>query len=256
MCGSGFLGAAWSLSTEWQFYLLALLIGGRLGAAPAGCCSWRLRRRRSPGRRWRRSLAVQPRLPAEQGAVLRARHGQRDRGARRRLGPWFLSSGPRCHVGAVRRPRAASTSCCRRWSGQCVWRRNWCPSMWLPATRHPRGGGMGSGRKFARLTLNGRFVSGRDATVAAPGLAGGGVLLHLSRQRTGAEAAGCGAGALVQGRWRLFTALWLPGAVALPILAAWALHEWIEVPACVMAAPWRVAAWRCGRSGQRRMNVQ
>ena len=27
----GFLGAAWSLSTEWQFYLLALLIGERLG---------------------------------------------------------------------------------------------------------------------------------------------------------------------------------------------------------------------------------
>ena len=27
----GFLGAAWSLSTEWQFYLLALLIGGHLG---------------------------------------------------------------------------------------------------------------------------------------------------------------------------------------------------------------------------------
>ena len=26
----GFLGAAWSLSTEWQFYLLALLIGARL----------------------------------------------------------------------------------------------------------------------------------------------------------------------------------------------------------------------------------
>ena len=26
----GFLGAAWSLSTEWQFYLLALLIGERL----------------------------------------------------------------------------------------------------------------------------------------------------------------------------------------------------------------------------------
>src|SRR5579872_4890824 len=27
----GFLGAAWSLSTEWQFYVLALLIGRRLG---------------------------------------------------------------------------------------------------------------------------------------------------------------------------------------------------------------------------------
>ncbi len=30
----GFLGAAWSLSTEWQFYLLALLIGARLGLRP------------------------------------------------------------------------------------------------------------------------------------------------------------------------------------------------------------------------------
>ena len=27
----GFLGAAWSLSTEWQFYVLALLVGKRLG---------------------------------------------------------------------------------------------------------------------------------------------------------------------------------------------------------------------------------
>jgi len=27
----GWLGAAWSLSTEWQFYLLAVLIGDRLG---------------------------------------------------------------------------------------------------------------------------------------------------------------------------------------------------------------------------------
>ena len=43
----GFLGAAWSLSTEWQFYLLALLIG----AAPRAArewpgCSWRCPPRR------------------------------------------------------------------------------------------------------------------------------------------------------------------------------------------------------------------
>jgi hypothetical protein len=36
---------------------------------------------------------------------------------------------------------------------------------------------------------------------------------------------------IVQGDGRLFTALWLPGAAALPVLVAWALHEWIEVPA-------------------------
>jgi peptidoglycan/LPS O-acetylase OafA/YrhL len=35
----------------------------------------------------------------------------------------------------------------------------------------------------------------------------------------------------VQGNAALFTALWLPGAVVLPILAAWWLHEWIEAPA-------------------------
>jgi peptidoglycan/LPS O-acetylase OafA/YrhL len=29
----------------------------------------------------------------------------------------------------------------------------------------------------------------------------------------------------------LFTAVWIPGAVVLPILAAWWLHAWIEAPA-------------------------
>jgi peptidoglycan/LPS O-acetylase OafA/YrhL len=36
---------------------------------------------------------------------------------------------------------------------------------------------------------------------------------------------------LAQGDAGWFTALWIPGAIALPILASWWLHEWIEVPA-------------------------
>ena len=36
---------------------------------------------------------------------------------------------------------------------------------------------------------------------------------------------------LAHGDSALFTALWIPGAVALPILASWWLHERIEVPA-------------------------
>jgi len=36
---------------------------------------------------------------------------------------------------------------------------------------------------------------------------------------------------LVNGDAALFTALWIPGAIALPILASWGLHEWIELPA-------------------------
>ena len=37
--------------------------------------------------------------------------------------------------------------------------------------------------------------------------------------------------AMVQGHAVLFTTLWLPGAVVLPIVASWWLHERIEVPA-------------------------
>jgi peptidoglycan/LPS O-acetylase OafA/YrhL len=42
---------------------------------------------------------------------------------------------------------------------------------------------------------------------------------------------GVGIAIAVRGDGRLFTALWLPAAIALPVLAAWALHRWIEVPA-------------------------
>ncbi len=37
--------------------------------------------------------------------------------------------------------------------------------------------------------------------------------------------------ALVRGDAPLFTALWIPGAVVLPVLAAWWLHGRVEVPA-------------------------
>ena len=60
---------------------------------------------------------------------------------------------------------------------------------------------------------------------------------------------------LVQGDAALFTALWMPGAVVLPMLAAWWLHERIEVPALRRG---RACAPRLERRspGQRRMNVQ
>ena len=35
---------------------------------------------------------------------------------------------------------------------------------------------------------------------------------------------------IAQGNAMLFTALWLPGAIVFPIVAAWALHVWIEAP--------------------------
>jgi peptidoglycan/LPS O-acetylase OafA/YrhL len=42
---------------------------------------------------------------------------------------------------------------------------------------------------------------------------------------------GVGLALLAQGNATLFIATWIPGSVVLPILAAWWLHGWIELPA-------------------------
>jgi peptidoglycan/LPS O-acetylase OafA/YrhL len=42
---------------------------------------------------------------------------------------------------------------------------------------------------------------------------------------------GVGLAVLTGGDAVLFSTFWLPAALALPMLAAWGLHEWIEVPA-------------------------
>jgi peptidoglycan/LPS O-acetylase OafA/YrhL len=41
---------------------------------------------------------------------------------------------------------------------------------------------------------------------------------------------------------QLFTLLWLPAALSLPILAAMLLHKWIEAPAMRAGAP-KIPAW-------------
>ena len=42
---------------------------------------------------------------------------------------------------------------------------------------------------------------------------------------------GVGLAYLTQGSATLFIATWIPGSILLPILAAWWLHDWIELPA-------------------------
>ena len=41
---------------------------------------------------------------------------------------------------------------------------------------------------------------------------------------------------LVRGDAPLFTALWIPGAVILPVFAAWWLHERVELPGAALRA--------------------
>jgi peptidoglycan/LPS O-acetylase OafA/YrhL len=42
---------------------------------------------------------------------------------------------------------------------------------------------------------------------------------------------GVGLAFLTEGHATLFIATWIPGSVVLPIIAAWWLHDWIELPA-------------------------
>jgi peptidoglycan/LPS O-acetylase OafA/YrhL len=60
---------------------------------------------------------------------------------------------------------------------------------------------------------------------------------------------------LMQGNAALFTAIWIPGSIALPIMAAWVLHERIEVPALLFG---RAVARQSllGPQPLRRVNVQ
>ena len=213
----GFLGAAWSLSTEWQFYLLALLIGVRLGLRRWPGCSWRLRRPRSPGRRWRRSRGSS----AAPSCRTRRSTSPWASPARSWCGKAARALVPTCSFSAPRWccawPEAAPRRCCRRWSGRRVWRRNCCAPVRLPAAR---------GRS------NGRFVSWRRRCGRAlwsgwePCRYG----IYLANEPV-QKLLGVGIAIAVRGDGRLFTALWLPAAIALPVLAAWALHRWIEVPA-------------------------
>ncbi len=253
----GFLGAAWSLSTEWQFYLLALLIGDRLGlrslawlflavsaAAIAGHAvatdAWQFSRAFLPNKAQYFALGIAGAIVVRQGAkglgsyvavlvatlVLCVVQGGMDK----LLPPviWSLclaaqlrsSLSSRSSLSLSSSPKVPSSSPRKRGPSD----------PWVPA--------------FAGKTT----VAGMMTTVAAR-MAGVtmGLLAAALRSRLlvslGAmsyciylvnepvqKLLGVTLAAVVQGHAALFTALWLPGAVVLPVLAAWSLHEWIEAP--------------------------
>ena len=123
-----FLGAAWSLSTEWQFYVLALLLGrSRIGFERLAAVFLLLAViGLAVGPRGTRDLALQPGIPAEQGALLRdwespARAGSI--GARRVRS---RSCSPRRWCFAWR--AATWKKHCRHCSGRCVWPRKCTPA--------------------------------------------------------------------------------------------------------------------------------
>jgi len=199
-----FLGAAWSLSTEWQFYVLALFVGrsrigsGRLAlvflAIAAAGLVWDM----TAPDTWRFSRAFLPNK-AEYFALGIASATWIDRRSMRRFGLTLI---------AVLLPSAAHGNS-EKMLPPLVW------SLCLAAQLYP-----------ARLVV-----------VAAP-------LRHPLALWFGAisypiylvnepiqKLLGVGLARLTAGDAVLFTVIWLPAAILLPVAAAALVHRHVEAPA-------------------------
>jgi peptidoglycan/LPS O-acetylase OafA/YrhL len=227
----GFLGAAWSLSTEWQFYLLALLIGARLGLRPMAWLflglatasivwqavtpePWQFSRAFLPNKAQYFALGIASAILVREGA--------------RGLGSYLPVLGATLVLciarGGVDRllPPLFWTIC--------------LAAQLLPAEQaaFPRNRGQWrvSAASFAKaivewpLRLLATTLRSRPL-VWLGALSYGIYLVNEPVQKV----LGLAIALIVQGDGRLFTTLWLPAAATLPVLVAWGLHEWIEAPA-------------------------
>lgn len=199
-----FLGSAWSLSTEWQFYILALLVRGRrrlvrvllvmavTGTAwhLAGPLGWQFSRAFLPNQAHFFALGV-----ASAGVVLE------EPGAMRRLGGVSLATLLLC----------GTTGAAGKLLPPLVW------LICLAAQICPVGPLMGVIRRGlsnpACLFLG--AISYCVYLVNEP--------IH--------KLAGGFLAALAGGDGVLFTVLWLPVAIGLPLAMSVALHLWLEKPA-------------------------
>jgi len=233
----GFLGAAWSLSTEWQFYLLALLIGARLGprrmawlflAMSAASIAWHAMVPES----WQFSRAFLPNKAQYFALGWSARSWRAT--DRRGCLPIWLYSPPRWRCA---RYRAASTSCCRRpiWTA-CLAAQVFSASLqgresrgWIPA--------------FAGMTLGMLAAVLQSRPMVWLGAVS--YCIYLVNEPV-QKLVGVTLAMVVQGNAALFTMIWIPGAVVLPLLVSWWLHEWVELPAQHYGRAMAVAAVTAG----------
>lgn len=191
-----FLGAAWSLSTEWQFYLLALLLGRRAWCILLGLAIGAVVWASLTPEGWHFSRAF---LPNKAG---------------------YFALGM-VSAGLVDKPEAwgrvlftlAAILALGWWQGGVG--KLLPPLVWVVCL------GAEAGSWWLSAILRCRLVQW---------LGGLSYSLYLANEPV-QKLLGIGLSAWAGGDGRWFTVFWLPGALGLPILAAMALQRWIERPA-------------------------
>jgi peptidoglycan/LPS O-acetylase OafA/YrhL len=221
----GFLGAAWSLSTEWQFYLLALLIGGRLGLRALAWLflvvsataiawhalvpdAWQFSRAFLPNKAQYFALGI--------ASAIVVRDGTKGLGA-------YLT------VLGVTLVLCVGQGGVDKLLPPMIW--SLCLAAQLrsaPSSRSSLTMGTGSMAATVGMTMGLFAVALRSRPLVWLGAVS--YCIYLVNEPV-QKLLGVTLAVVVQGNAALFTALWLPGAVVLPVLAAWWLHQWIEAPA-------------------------
>jgi peptidoglycan/LPS O-acetylase OafA/YrhL len=224
----GFLGAAWSLSTEWQFYLLALLVGARLGlvrmawlflAMSAVALIWHA----AVPEAWQFSRAFLPNKAQYFALGIISALVARD--GREALGVYLAVLGLVMVLCLAQGgfdkllPPVVWTMCLAAQRASSPRKRGPMPATPVPLAWVPAFAGMTMG------ALAGFLQSRPMVWLGAVSYC-----IYLVNEPV-QKLLGVTLAVLVDGDARLFTALWIPGAIALPLLASWWLHEWIEVPA-------------------------
>ncbi len=211
-----FLGAAWSLSTEWQFYALVALIGAGLGRGERGL--------------WRLTIVLL--LIATFGAIWHAGappDWQFSRAFLPNKAAYFALGV--ASIALLRNPEASLRFAVvvAVTMALCLARENalksLVPLLWVVCLS----------AQLARTRVGHAWPGFRTIGAMLDGpvprwLGGISYSLYLVNEPV-QKLCGVALAAMANGDALLFTILWLPGAVALPLGAAWWLRLWIEMPA-------------------------